>query len=232
MLSKRFRDPLNRVFVPMGRALARAGFTANSVTVVGFLIISAGCYLVAGGRLLMGGVLIMVGGLFDSFDGAVAKARGGGSPRGAFLDSTLDRMSDAVLFLSVAWYYTALPVPGLRGLGALGPFGEDSGARVLGGMALDGEKVLGFGLALSCLALAFMTSYIRARAESLGYDGSAGLVERAERVIIVLAGLVFEPTTGAPVVAAALASLFVLSLVTVIQRFVHVWRQGRSPATT
>jgi CDP-diacylglycerol--glycerol-3-phosphate 3-phosphatidyltransferase len=193
-----------RLITPLARALAATRITPNGVTSLGFVVVAAGCYLVAGGELFIAGFVIGIGGVFDSFDGLVAKITGKASKRGAFLDSTLDRLSDALLFLAAAWYFIVLPVPGL--FEPPSPY------------TFNGYHV---ALAVGCLILALMTSYIRAKAESLGYDGSAGFIERAERMIIYVLGLLLGYFVE------ALAILFVLSAITVVQRFVSVWRQGK-----
>jgi phosphatidylglycerophosphate synthase len=134
----------------------------------------------------------MVGGLFDTLDGAVAKSMGTKSLAGAFLDSTLDRVSDGMLFAALAWYE-----------------------------AVDGTRI-GLALALATGLLAFLTSYIRAKAESLDLTCDVGLVERWLRLALVGVGLAFH------VLLPALGLLLVLSFVTVWQRLVHVFRKAQA----
>ncbi|MEX2587421.1 MAG: CDP-alcohol phosphatidyltransferase family protein [Actinomycetota bacterium] len=190
MLNKLFGAVAHRLIVPLVSGLVRLGLSANLVTVVGFLITVAAAAVVAGGRLFAGGLVLLIGAGFDMLDGAVARASGGGSDRGAFLDSTLDRLSDAAVFLGAAWWL--------------------AGA----------ENRLGVSLALGAMVLALMVSYVRARAEGLGFTCRVGLAERPERVVIMAVGLLFDQLVP------ALALLAAASALTVAQRFLHVWKQA------
>ncbi|HLF69949.1 MAG TPA: CDP-alcohol phosphatidyltransferase family protein [Actinomycetota bacterium] len=186
------RSTVQRITLPIGKGIAAVGLTPNAVTVIGSIVTLYAGWLISQGNYRTGGVMALVAGVFDSLDGAVARARGG-SQRGAFLDSTLDRVSDAVLFAAVIWASLDTPAP--------------------------------VALAMAAMVLGFMTSYIRARAEGLGLECRVGLAERAERVIILAIGLI----TG--FVTQSLVILVILSSFTVIQRFVHVWRQARADGT-
>jgi phosphatidylglycerophosphate synthase len=137
-------------------------------------------------NIKIGGALILIGGIFDMLDGMVARTRGTTSKFGAFLDSVLDRYSDAFLFLSFAWYLAAQ--------------GDHTGAF----------------LSLGTLVGAFLVSYARARAEGLGEPCHTGIMERPERIIL----LIFAALTGwfDPV----LWVMLVLTHVTVLQRIYHV----------
>lgn len=194
MLKRIFGDAAQRVVTPLGAAVGRAGVTPNMISVVGFGITLVTAVLIAQGRFLLGGVILVAGSLFDMLDGAVARATGSGSKAGAFLDSTLDRFSDAAVFVGLIWFYG-------RG---------------------DGNH-LGAGLALAGLILSLMVSYLRARAEGLGFSCNVGIAERPERLTILCAGLILDLVIPALILLAA-ASAF-----TVVQRFLHVWRQAGSP---
>lgn len=191
MLEKLLREPLSRWMVPAGRALTRAGISPNTITVAGTGIVAAGSWLVLVGSLQVGGWVLFAGVVFDMFDGAAAKAAGGGGKAGAFLDSTADRISDGLIFSALAWH-------------------------------LGGTSSLGVGLALAAGVLAFLTSYVRARAEGLGLEGKGGIAERPERMTLVIAGLILGLVTP------ALAVLVVISLITVVQRITSVWSQARA----
>ncbi|MBW3588385.1 MAG: CDP-alcohol phosphatidyltransferase family protein [Actinobacteria bacterium] len=185
------------IFFPIGAVAARAGITPNQATVAGMLIVIGGCYFIATGRLFLGGWVVGAGMVFDSLDGAIAKVAGKMSTAGAFLDSTLDRLADALLFLAVAaYYYDRSP------------------------------SFSGLTLALVGMVIGFLISYVRARAESLGFECKVGFMERAPRAIIVLLAVLFEGS-GVPVLIPALVVLTVLSLWTLVQRFVHVWKQAQ-----
>lgn len=210
MLNKLVRGHVQRITLPLGRTLGRAGISADALTVAALPVVALGALLAAQGRLLAGGIVLVLGGVFDLFDGAVARATGSESRRGAFLDSTVDRLSDGMIFSAVAWH---LAHPRFAGTGP-------------GLSVVLAPHWPGVALALACLVLGFLTSYIRARAESLGFECNVGIAERAERVFIVAAGLILG------FLVPALALLSALSLVTVGQRFVHVYRQAgqKSPA--
>ncbi len=209
MLKKMFGGAAQRVAIPLGAAIGRAGITPNMMTVVGFLITVATAVLIAQGRLLLGGWILIAGSLFDMLDGAVARATGKMSKSGAFLDSTLDRFSDAAIFVGLIWFYST------------GGQGITSGAQ--SGFPVSEQSFpLGAGLALVGLILSLMVSYVRARAEGLGFTCNVGIAERPERITVVCAGLILDLMIPALIVLSAACAF------TVIQRFVHVWRQARA----
>lgn len=214
MLKKIFGAAAQRVVVPVGAAVGRAGVTPNMVSVAGFGITMLAAVLISSGRWMPAGLVLIAGSLLDMLDGAVARATGKGSRAGAFLDSTLDRFSDAAVFAGLIWFYA-------RGQGVwavtVGPSVAREPAEV---------HYLGAGLALLCLVLSLMVSYVRARAEGLGFTCDVGIAERPERIVIVCAGLILNQMIPALVVLAAASAL------TVAQRFVHVWRQARTAEGT
>jgi CDP-diacylglycerol---glycerol-3-phosphate 3-phosphatidyltransferase len=163
--------------------------TANSLTVVGLAgSVGAGA-LIATGYDRVGGAVSLLSGLPDMLDGAVAKASGQVSRRGAFLDSVVDRLSDAA---------------------------------VLGGVVLlsaEHDQVQAAVLAALVLALSLIVSYIKARAESLGYACNVGIAERPERVIVLGVALL------AGHVVAGLWVLVAATSITVVQRILTVWQQ-------
>jgi len=208
MLKKIFGTAAQRVVTPLGAAVGRAGITPNMITVAGFLITVMTAVLIGRGRLLLGGVVLIAGSLLDMLDGAVARATGSGSKAGAFLDSTLDRFSDAAIFVGLIWFYASA---------------QPAAAGAQGGLQ-DFEQNLSFGagLALVNLVLSLMVSYVRARAEGLGFTCNVGIAERPERIALVCAGLILD------LMIPALLVLAVASAFTVAQRFVHVWRQAKA----
>ncbi len=189
MLNAKIRKGWDKVMQPAGRALSRWGLGVTGVT----------AYLIIEGRLVAAGLVAILAALLDTVDGAVAKASGTASKFGALLDSTADRLSDALFFIPVAWLYGVSPD------------------------AAQADDRWVAALALTCLVVSYLVSYIKARAEGLGYDCNVGIVERAERLILMIVALVFYDVL--PII---LAVLTVLSLVTVVQRLVHVRRQARS----
>ncbi len=138
----------------LGARLVRMGVRADHVTVVGVLVAVGNAVVIASGLLYVACALLIVGGLMDTLDGAVAKAAGTASARGAFFDSVADRVSDAFLFGGLTWYL------------AIGPHPRE---------AL---------LPVAILAVGSVISYERAKAESLGFSAKGGLMERAERLIV------------------------------------------------
>ena len=195
MFDGRFRDQVDAWVKPVGVSVKRAGIPADAITVVG-LVMSVACGIAIGAGALRFGLLLMIlTGIPDLLDGAVAKASGTSSQRGAFFDSVSDRVTDSLLLGGVAWYFTSLAEPGVLPV-----------------------------VAFAALATGALPSYIRSKAEALGLDGRGGLVERAERFILLGLGLLFDRF-----LVAILVVMIVLNLITAAQRFVNVWRAASSP---
>lgn len=193
MFDGNFRNSFEKGMAPIGKSLQRAGVSPDAVTAAGVLM-AAGCGVAIGfGQFPLAVLLLALTGLPDALDGAVAKAAGKAGPRGAYLDSVSDRLSDGLLFAGCAWY--------------------------LAGTATPRMAMLPFGLYLS----ASLVSYQRAKAESLGYNAKGGLMERAERFIALGFGLLFEPFG---LFVPTLWVMFALTTLTVVTRFVKVWRQA------
>jgi CDP-diacylglycerol--glycerol-3-phosphate 3-phosphatidyltransferase len=152
---------------------------------------------IGAGILRLGLLLVVLAALPDLFDGALAKASNQASQRGAFFDSTMDRVTDALLFGGVAWFLA-----------------DQRGARA----AL---------LPFAVMAVSSLISYQRAKAESLGLEAKGGLMERAERIILLCVGLLFDALLWW-----AMWLMLALVAMTAVQRFVKVWRQAAvAPAT-
>lgn len=198
MLNIKIRQGWDRLMRPVGRAIARAHVTPNQVTLLGFVLQVAVAVMILEGKLLVAGLIAVVAAVADAVDGAVAKAERMTSAFGAFLDSSLDRASDALYFVPVAWLYGVQPDVPSRG------------------------SLIVCALALATLVFSFLVSYLKARAESLGFDCNVGIAERAERLIIVILGLLFDQ------LLIALSLLLLLSVVTFFQRLLHVLGQHRS----
>ena len=194
MLDGSWRKPVDAAVAPVGRALQRIRVTPDLLTVVGVLMAAGASVIIGSGRLVIGVILLTAAGLPDLLDGAVAKASGRASKRGAFFDSVSDRLTDTLLLGGVAWYLTS----------------RDGGHA---GM-----------LAVAVLGASFLISYQRAKAESLGYDAKGGIMERAERTILLGVGVAIGR-----LLVPILWILLVLSIITAIQRFVKVWKQAEAP---
>jgi CDP-diacylglycerol--glycerol-3-phosphate 3-phosphatidyltransferase len=196
------RAALSRALTPLGTSLSRAGVTPDAVTVVGTVgTVASAVIFFPQGWFFAGTLLIWGFAMLDVVDGAVARAGGRESAFGAVLDSSCDRLADAAVFGALAWYF-----------------------------AVDGQRWLLLA-ALLCLVLGSLTSYIRARAEAAGLNATVGIAERAERLIIVLAGtgLAGLPGLHVPyVLAVALWVLVAASTITVAQRLATVYRQSRA----
>jgi CDP-diacylglycerol--glycerol-3-phosphate 3-phosphatidyltransferase len=191
MLDGRWKANIEKGLRPIGANLRRTGVTADHLTALGVAMAAGAAVAIGAGQLQVGLLLLVLTGLPDALDGAVAKASGTAGPRGAFFDSVADRLSDSLLLGGVAWYLA----------------GTDPGRLVL--------------LPMAVLALSLLISYQRAKAESLGFDARGGIMERAERVILLGLGLLFES-----LLVPVLWIMLVLTAVTAVQRFVKVWRQA------
>lgn len=196
MLNTKIRAGWDGLIRPVGKAVAHGRISPNSVTIAGVIVQAVVAGLIVAGNLLIAGLIAIVAGLLDALDGAVAKASGRVSRFGGFLDSTTDRLSDALFFVPIAWLYGVSPdLP-------------------------RHDQPWVAAAALVALVASFLVSYIKARAESLGFDCNVGFAERAERLILVIAALILSPLLPAIMVILAAAAIF-----TVGQRIVHVYRQ-------
>jgi CDP-diacylglycerol--glycerol-3-phosphate 3-phosphatidyltransferase len=197
MFDGRFRAPIEKAVRPVGQLLRRTGMSPDHLTILGILFAIAAAFSIAQGALRGGLILVILAALPDMLDGALAKAAGSASQRGAFFDSVVDRVTDSLLFGGVAWFFASEKSPHL----ALLP------------MAIMGVSSL--------------ISYERAKAESLGLYAKGGLMERAERIIVLCVGLFFDS-----LLTPILWVMLVLTVATAIQRFVQVWRQAEVSSTT
>jgi CDP-diacylglycerol--glycerol-3-phosphate 3-phosphatidyltransferase len=200
VINAKIRDGWDRLMRPVGRALARTPLTPNTITVLGVGLQAVVTWQIVTGRILAAGLLGIVSGFADAFDGAVAKAKNMTSKFGAFLDSTTDRLADGMIFGAVAWLYGVDP---------------DVPAR---------DEPWVAALALGTLVVSFLVSYVKSRAEALGFECNVGLVERGERLVLINAGLILD------IVPPVLVVLFALSVVTFFQRVFHVRGQAEPAA--
>jgi CDP-diacylglycerol--glycerol-3-phosphate 3-phosphatidyltransferase len=181
---------------PLARRLNRLGITANVVTIAGGILTIIGAGLLAAGMLVPALVVLVLGTLADTLDGQLAKAAGGGTAFGAFLDSTIDRISDAALFVGAVLVAVLLAQPAL------------------------------LWWSLIALVSSALVSYVRAKGESLGARASIGPAPREARIVIYLLGLAAWALFGLyPAFAAAVLIVTLLASVTLVMRVVHVGRQ-------
>jgi CDP-diacylglycerol--glycerol-3-phosphate 3-phosphatidyltransferase len=199
----RFRDSWSKLLGPLARLLLRLGVSPDAVTVVGTLGVAFGALFFFPRGQLLTGVLVITAFVFsDMVDGLMARMTGRTSAWGAFLDSTLDRFGDAAIFGGLVLYF-------------MGP----------------GESTAWAALALYCLVMGSVTSYARARAESLGMEAKGGIAERADRLVAILVMTCLSAIFGQPwFVPFTLAVLAVASTVTVVQRILAVRRQALADA--
>jgi len=182
-----------KLSAPLAKAALRAGLTPDTVTIIGTAgTVLAALTLFPIGQLWWGAVAVWFFVLADMLDGAMARERGGGTRFGAVLDAVCDRISDGAVFCGLLWWAA---------------FGLCSTSLVVA--------------TLICLVTSQVISYIKARAEASGLNGNGGLIERPERLIIVLAGTGLSDLPGFPIPAVlpvAMWLLAVASLLTVGQR--------------
>jgi CDP-diacylglycerol--glycerol-3-phosphate 3-phosphatidyltransferase len=192
------RPALSRVTSPVGHALARTGVTPNTVTIIGTLgVVGGALAFYPFGKFFWGTIVITVFVLFDLFDGAVARVTGKTSRFGAFLDSNMDRVSDAAIFTGLILRYAGR----------------------------DHNDMLLVCLALFCLVSGVLVSYARARAEGMGLNATIGIAERGERLIVSLVAIGLTGLGVPYVLAIGLWLLSVASVITVAQRYIAVRRQ-------
>jgi len=183
-----YKASLTRLGDPVARALLRAHVRPNHLTLVGLGVSIVAAGALAQGRLRVGAVLLALAGLFDFFDGSLARLANSVSAFGAFLDSVADRYSDLVVLLGVVLYYH-------RAADTTGVF-----------------------LTMLALVGTIMTSYTKARAQSIGVACEIGLIERPERLIVLIAGATFALLTPAVIALAVLTNL------TALQRILYMRR--------
>jgi len=197
------KEAVRGILAPIVRLAIALHLTPNTITVIGLLITVLASALVAGGWLLVGAAVLTAGSLLDAVDGALARAQGSGTAFGSFLDSTLDRASEAIVFVGVAvWFLGALDAPTLPVLAVF--------------VALAGS---------------FLVSYARARAEGIGLEASVGLAPRTERLVLVIAGIALAGLGYTQVLIGIVVLIAALTIATVIQRIWHVWRLSQAATT-
>lgn len=227
LVSASIRQRVRDLATPIATFLGRLGLTPNALTLIGFVGTCIAAIAAASQAWLGAGILVLVFGIFDLFDGTLARATGRATKLGAFLDSTFDRAGEAIVYIGIAAGCVA------------------------------SSYSLGATLAASAMAAAFMVSYTRAKSESLGFTpgtgmAGIGLAPREVRLAILSIGLILTAVTGAPVdcmalpadqvrgcvwslsrdlgsvvLAGTLALITVLATITTIQRILHVRAQSR-----
>jgi phosphatidylglycerophosphate synthase len=220
-LSNESRGRIRKVFEPIALGLGRLGLTPNGLTLIGFGITVIGAILLGFQQWLIGGIVVFLGGVFDMFDGTLARATGKVGPLGAFMDSVFDRWGEAIVYIGI-----------------------------VAGCVIAGFEA-GAILAAAAMGAAFMVSYTRAKSEGLGFTtgtgmAAIGIMPREVRLVILSLGLILTgffgglafdldsgllPIYGAldkgrGVLTLALAIIALGATITVIQRIVHVRQQA------
>jgi archaetidylinositol phosphate synthase len=230
VVSPELRARVRGAAIPVALAFGRMGLTPNALTVIGFGIAVVAGFAAAQQAWIAAGLLVIFGGVFDLFDGALARATNKVSRLGAFLDSVFDRAGEAVLYLGIAI--------GCLEEGRIAP-----------------TFALGAVLAASAMGASFMVSYARAKSESLGFTpgtgmANVGVAPREVRLVLLTIGLILTGALGGvqqhsplldliedpwyagrSVLAAALALIAILATITTIQRIIHVTRQNPPEAS-
>ncbi len=227
-LSNDSRDRVKHAFEPIALAMGRVGLTPDALTLIGFAITAIGAILLTQQLWLVGGLVVLLGGVFDMFDGTLARATGQVSRLGAFMDSVFDRWGEAIVYVGI--------VVGCSFAGL----------------------VEGAVLAAAAMGAAFMVSYTRAKSEGLGFTAGAGMaaigiMPREARLAILSLGLIVAGLLGGagrypvpagqvriddPLLAGSLPLLIALAVITVgatittIQRILHVRNQARQQASS
>lgn len=227
VVSPALRQRVRDLATPVARGLGRLGLTPNALTIIGFLGTCAAAYAAATQAWFVAGILVLVFGIFDLFDGTLARATGKVTKFGAFLDSTLDRAGEAIVYVGIA------------------------------AGSLAGDFALGAILAASAMGAAFMVSYVRAKAESLGVAAGTGMINvglapREVRIVILVVavlltaanggiaesllylqtidlpfGLWIDAIKGREYLTIGLGLITILATITTIQRILHVRAQSR-----
>jgi CDP-diacylglycerol--glycerol-3-phosphate 3-phosphatidyltransferase len=223
-ISNDSRARVKKVFEPIALAMGRAGLTPDGLTLIGFAITVVGAVLLGMQQWLIGGIVMFIGGVFDMFDGTLARATGQASPLGGFMDSVFDRAGEVVVYIGI--------VAGLLGAGL------DEGAL----------------LAAATMGAAVMVSYARAKSDAHGFTAGMGLaavgvMPREIRLVILSLGLIVgailgiqgpcgnlfcvdQSMPGTSVLAIALWIILIGSIITVIQRIVFVRREAKTTTPT
>ena len=206
MFSRRIQQRVRYLVTLIIKPLSGLGITPNMLTVIGLLLSGLTAIVIAQGFIVLGGWLVLFAGIFDMFDGAMARVRNAATTFGAFFDSTLDRYSEGIILFGLLYY--VLQHPGLKD--PIWP--------------MQHEQSWMISFIYIALLGSLMVSYTKARAEGLGLECKTGLLARPERVILLAIGLIFA-STGIWIWVVALLAVF--SNVTAVERILSIGRATR-----
>jgi CDP-diacylglycerol---glycerol-3-phosphate 3-phosphatidyltransferase len=191
-----FTDQLRKLFKgiidPIGAFLNRTGLTPNAITLLGLAGTTVGAYLISQGSMTWGGIVLLISVLVDAFDGTMARLRGESSDFGAFVDSVSDRYAEFITFGGLLYYFVS---------------------------RADYPGVM---VTFAAAAGSVLVSYVKARAEGLGFEARVGILTRVERYLVLVPLLVFNQPFVASVIIAILGNI------TALQRVFHVRVQGHA----
>ena len=189
-----FSDKLRLIFKnildPIGRFLNRFGLTPNTITLLGLAGTMFGAFLISQGKMTMGGIVLLLFVLVDTLDGTMARLRGDPNDFGGFVDSVSDRYAEFITFGGLVYYF------------------------------LSQENYLGVMVTFAATAGSVLVSYVKARAEGLGFTAKVGLLTRVERYIVLIPALIFNQPYLAVILIAVLGNI------TALQRIFYVRVQG------
>ena len=186
----RLRIIFKNILDPIGRFLNRIGLTPNTITLFGLAGTSLGAYFISQGRMTVGAFVLLASVLVDAFDGTMARLRGDPSDFGGFVDSVSDRYAELITFGGLVYYFLSL------------------------------EDYPGVMVTFAAASGSVLVSYVKARAEGLGFTAKVGILTRVERYIVLIPLLVFNQPFAASLIIALLGNI------TALQRILHVRVQG------
>jgi phosphatidylglycerophosphate synthase len=208
LVSPETRTRVRKLGEPVALFFGRLGLTPNGLTLIGFAITTVGAVLVGLEAWIVGGLVVFLGGVFDMFDGTLARATGKASRLGAFMDSTFDKLGEILVFLGV-----------------------------IAGMQAAGAADVPVLVAVAAMGASIMVSYTRAKSDALGYSAGMGLagvgiMPREVRLVIISVGLVLTATSvGLTAIELALGIILVGAVITVIQRILYVRNQDQQTSS-
>ena len=185
--------------------LIQSRLTPNAISLTGFALCVVSAVFVLQGWWIAGGIAFIVGSVCDTLDGRYSRMSGKGSPFGAFLDSTLDRLEEGIVLAAVGYRLVKDP-----------------------DLAVIASADVAVGVVVLAVLASLMVSYTRARAEALGVECKVGIADRAVRVVVLSAGLVFGDLKA---IEPAIYVLAAMAIITVFQRIFHVRSELRKPVT-
>lgn len=210
-LSEKNKERYLRIITPLRKALARLGVHPNILSITGLIFSVVAGFVYSLGSFFWAAWIVVLAGTCDALDGELARQTGKNSRFGAFFDSALDRYSDCFILMGLGWYFAGGPL--LQGSGGEASVGDQSPLAVV--------------LIILAMAGSFMVSYTRARAEALGLECKVGLMQRPERITLLVIGSLLGsiPVIGLILVKVTLLILALSTNITAIHRMIHVKNQ-------